>query len=235
MSLQLTLGVNLRDDATFSNFYLGDNAGLVEALKQLIAGTGEHFIYLWGAAGVGRSHLLQACCHAVSEQQQTAIYLPLSEAQPMTPDALQGLEAMDLICIDDIESVLGQDEWEEALMHFYNRARDSGARLIVSAASAPIHLLCQLADLQSRLSWGLAFQVHGLLDEQKILALQMRARHRGLALSREVGQYLLRRYPREMADLFNVLDRLDHASLVAQRRLTIPFIKNVLEHHVKTS
>lgn len=234
MSLQLTLGVNLRDDATFSNFYLGHNRELMLALRQLIAGTGERFVYLWGAVGVGRSHVLQACCHAVAEENQSTIYLPFREPQRITPDILQGLEMMSLVCIDDIEVVLGDPKWEEALMHFYNRARDSGTRFIVSATSTPTQLPCQLPDLQSRLAWGLVFQMKGLTDEQKVLALQMRASYRGLELSREVAQYLLRRYPRDMSVLFNVLNRLDHASLVAQRRLTIPFVKNVLERYAST-
>lgn len=228
MVRQLTLPVNLRDDATFTNFYPGDNTHLVKALKALLSGDGEQFIYLWGAPGVGRSHLLQACCHEFSDRQYSIVYLPL-RSEHLTPEVLQGMEHMRLVCLDDIDAVLGQPQWEETLLHFYNRARDNGVKLIVSGNDLPPQLPCELADLRSRLSWGLVFQVTGLSDEQKLLALQMHASHRGMHISREVGQFLLRHLPRNMTELFNVLNKLDHASLVAKKRLTIPFIKRVLE------
>lgn len=229
MARQLTLPINLRADATFANFYPGDNAQLIATLKELLAGDGEQFIYVWGMRGVGRSHLLQACCHEFSDQQYAIVYLPLGIGH-FTPEILQGMEDMSLVCLDDIDAVLGQKQWEEALLHFYNRARDNGVKLIVAGNNLPPQLPCELADLRSRLSWGLTFQVVALSDEQKLLALQMHARHRGMDLSREVGQFLLRHLPRNMAELFVVLNKLDHASLVAQKRLTIPFVKTVLEH-----
>jgi len=227
MIRQLTLPVNLRDDTTFANFYPGDNMQLVKALTELLSGDGEQFIYLWGAPGVGRSHLLQACCHECSEQQYSIIYLPL-RAEHLTPEILQGMEGMRLVCLDDIDAVLGQPDWEEALLHFYNRARDNGVKLVVAGNNLPPQLPCKLADLRSRLSWGLVFQVLGLSDEQKLLALQIHARYRGMYLSREVGQFLLRHLPRDMTELFEMLNKLDHASLVAKKRLTIPFVKSVL-------
>ena len=227
MSQQLTLPVNLRDDTTFTNFYPGDNTLLIKALNELITGNGEHFIYCWGQGGVGRSHLLQACCHALSDQQFSVVYLPLKITQ-LAPDILEGLENMSLVCLDDIDTVLGDKAWEEALLHFYNRARDNRVRLVVSANECPPQLPCDLADLRSRLSWGLVFQVMGLSDEQKLLALQMHARQRGLQLTGEVGRFLLRHYPRNMSALFKILNKLDHASLVAKHRLTIPFVKRVL-------
>ena len=114
-------------------------------------------------------------------------------------------------------------------MHFYNRARDNNTRLLVVANSLPTQLACRLPDLRSRLAWGLVFQVKGLNDAQKIAALQMHASNRGMTLPEEVGQYLLRHYPRDMSVLFNVLETLDTASLVEQRRITVPFVKQALQ------
>ena len=227
MTIQLTLPVKLRSDTTFTNFYPGDNGHLITVLHELIAGMGEHFIYLWGKAGVGRTHLLQACCHAHSDQPHTVIYLPLNTPH-LSPEILQGMETMHLVCLDDIDAVLGQRDWEEALLHFYNRARDNTVRLVVAGHHLPPQSPCQLADLRSRLSWGLTFQVKGLSDEQKLLALQMHATQRGLELSQEVGQFLLRHCSREMPLLFDVLNQLDEASLIEKHRLTIPFVKRVL-------
>ncbi len=225
---QLTLGVQIRDDATFANFYKGNNANLVSCLQDFIVGNGEQFIYLWSAAGMGCSHLLQACCHAAHDQGQQAMYIPLRHHAEISPQIFEGIEHTDLVCIDDIDAVFGLVNWEEALLHLYNRTRDNNTRLIVAGNNVPPQLDCQLADLRSRLSWGLVFQLVDLNDEQKIQALQMRAFQRGMQLSRDVSVFLLRHYPRNMAELFAVLDQLDEASLVAKRRLTIPFVKETL-------
>lgn len=232
MVMQLPLSLGLRDDATFANYYSTSNSNLLSCLAQFVSGQGEQFIYLWGQSGVGRSHLLQACCHANTDSQQTVMYLPLKETPDLDASVLQDIENIDLICIDDIDVKFGDQAWEEALLHFYNRARDQGTRLIVSSDQAPAFTRCVLADLRSRLSWGLTFEVCGLDDTQSLLALQMRAKNRGLELSDEVGHYLLTHYPRNMADLFSVLEKLDQASMIAKRRLTIPFVKEALAEFV---
>ena len=227
---QLPLQLSLRDDATFENFLCGKNTIVLEALHALLANRGEHFIYCWGALGVGRSHLLQACCHALASTSNQVVYLSLQNMPSLSPSVLENLEQLSLICIDDIDVVLGNTQWEEALFHFYNRVRDANSRLVVSASCAPRESNCQLMDLRSRLAWGLVFKIESLTDEEKIQALQMRAENRGLVLPKEVGQYLLRRFPRNMVNLFDVLEKLDQASLIAKRLLTIPFVKTVLSH-----
>jgi DnaA family protein len=230
MATQLPLRLTLRETATFDNFYPGDNLALINALNALIRDGSEHFIYLWGPTGVGRTHLLQACCHQIQKVQTAAtgvMYLSLKSAQ-LSAEILQDLENMQLVCIDDIDAVLGNYQWEEALLHFYNRARDQNMRLVIAGNELPSRTKGCLADLRSRLSWGLVFHVAGLSDEQKIKALQIHAHERGIELSDEVGHFLLRHYPREMSALFNLLDKLDQASLIEKRKLTVPFVKQVL-------
>jgi DnaA-homolog protein len=226
---QLTFALSLRDDATFSNFCEGDNAQLLSCLRGCIAGHGERIIYLWGESGVGRSHLLQACCHEI-EDQKSAVYLSFKENEDLAPAILDGLEYTDLVCLDDIDSILGDAQWEEALFHFYNRARDQKTRLLVVGDVAPTQLACQLPDLVSRLAWGLVFQVKALDDAQKITAIQLHAHNRGMTLSEEVGRYLLHHCPRSMSALFDVLAKLEKSSLVEQRRITVPFVKQILAH-----
>ncbi|MBB70934.1 MAG: DnaA regulatory inactivator Hda [Legionellales bacterium] len=229
MQQQLTLsGLRLQDAATFANFYPGDNPQVVGFLQQCMTSELEQFVYLWGTAGSGRSHLLQACCHAANEQGLGAMYLPLAEVKNLSEAILEGIESMALIAIDDIDVIAGLHNWEEALFHLYNRLREAQCRLIVAGDQAPAHLPIQLADLRSRLSWGVTFQVQVLSDADKMAALQMRAKVRGMSLPEDVGQFLLRRCPRDTNELFTILDKLDHASLEAQRRLTIPFVKEVL-------
>lgn len=228
MSLQLPLGLTLKDNATFDSFCVGSNEQVLLSLRHLLQRTQEKNIYLWGEQGVGRTHLLQACCHALDAVSRSAVYLPLSDYQQLSPDMLEGMEHMDLVCLDNVNAVIGQRLWEEALFHLYNRINEVGSCLLVAADVVPAQLPCLMPDLRSRLSHTLVLHVQPLNDEQKLAALQLRAKGRGLDLSDEVGQYLLRRYPRNMAVLFEALEKLDEASLVMQRRLTIPFVKSVL-------
>lgn len=227
LNSQLSLPLRLRDDASFSNFFVSDPAAiLVQQLQTTAIGTGEAFIYVWGACGVGRTHLLQAACHAAQASMLTAMYLPLAENLPT--EVLQGMEEINLVCIDDIEAIAGHPAWEEALFHFYNRARQAGTHLIVASLTAPLNLNINLPDLRSRLASGLSFHLVELSDAEKIAALQMRAELRGMSLSPEVGEFLLRHGDRNMAALIGYLDSLDEASLAAQRRLTVPFVKGIL-------
>ncbi|MDA5565051.1 DnaA regulatory inactivator Hda [Cobetia sp. MMG027] len=224
---QMALGVGVRDAATFDNYHF-TSTSLAEALKGQLADGGEPFVYLWGGEQSGRSHLLQAACHLAGQQGKRAFYLPLKEIGHFPPHMLEGLDEMDLVAIDDLESVIGRKRWEEALFHLYNRLRDSGRHLLVSASCAPRLLPVTLPDLASRLSWGVTFHLSGLDDAQRLEALKLRAKDHGLALPDEVARYILHRGPRSLPGLFAAMIELDNASLSAQRKLTIPFVKQTL-------
>lgn len=229
---QLSLGVNLNDDATFENFYAPTathNAMVLQGLRQQVDGSGEAFVYLWGSPGCGLTHLLQAACHQAQRLGLSVQYLPLRDLAGYAPDELfVGLESVDLVCLDCLPAVAGRPDWELAIFNLYNRLRDEGKRLLVAAEHGPRELALTLEDLRSRLQWGLTYQVHSLSDDDKQLALQLRARARGLELSDDVAQYIIQRLPRDTNELFWQLQRLDHASLAEQRKLTIPFVKKVL-------
>ncbi len=227
-SRQLPLGVGRRDNATFANFYPGPNATLVGWLKRQFDIEGEPFLYVWGAPGTGRTHLLQAACHAATARDRRALYLPLKELGHFPPLILEEIERLDLVAIDDLDRVVGRERWEEALFHAFNRLRDAGKQLVVAAESPPRQLPAVLPDLRSRLSWGMTFHVQGLDDSDRLAALQLRAKERGVELSDDVARYILHRGPRRLVDLFALLERLDVASLSAQRKLTIPFVKQAL-------
>lgn len=225
---QLTLPVRLPDDITFASFCPGVNQALVDYLKEFVLKPNCFCVYLWGQAGVGRSHLLQACCQQAHEQGLRAIYLPLAQLCELTPQFFADLESCALVCLDDLATIAGKQEWEEALFHFYNRLQAAQSSLLIAAHTLPSHTGIQLPDLLSRLASSMIFQVQKLSDQDKLLALQLRARARGLELSDEVGYFLLARFPRDLPALFTMLETLDKASLTAQRKLTIPFVKNVL-------
>jgi len=224
---QLPLSVGLRDDARFENFYAHGNELVCASLKAAASGNGEQFTYIWGNEGVGCTHLLQAVCHEADPVGRSAAYLPLDELKQMGGGILEGMEFLDLVCIDGIESVAGTKAWEEALFHFFNRIREQGNTLIIASTAAPRNLGINLPDLASRLSWGMVFQVQALNDEVKLAAIKAKASARGLKFSDEVARFLLHHASRNMNDLACLLDTLDRASLSAQRKITIPFVKEV--------
>lgn len=220
----------LRQGATFDSYVSAANQQLLDNIRRIVALSDEHFIFIWGAEGVGKTHLLQAACHVVTGNGQSSVYLPMQEAAQFAPEILEDLEQMSLVAIDDIDAVAGEQSWETALFNLYNRVRDSGtSSLIVSARQPLANLGLVLPDLLSRLSWGLVYQVQAMTDEEKLQALKQRADSRGFDLPDEVANYLLRHYQRQTAALFDLLERLDQRSLAEQRRLTIPFVKQVIE------
>ena len=229
---QLSLGVSLNDDATFENFYAPagtPNAQVVSALGQQIETAKEPFIFLWGATGSGLTHLLQGACHHAQTFQKSFQYFPLVDLAGYAPEELFfGLEELDLVVLDALEEVINRPEWELALFNLFNRLRDAGKLLVVAAVQGPQELPVNLPDLKSRLQWGARFHVQSLDDTQKQAALQFRAKARGLELSDDVAAFIIQRLPRDMNELFWQLNRLDHASLAEQRKLTIPFVKKIL-------
>ncbi|MES9898870.1 MAG: DnaA regulatory inactivator Hda [Sedimenticola sp.] len=228
MAKQLALGITLRKHADLETFVAGGNHQAVSDLTTCARGKGEPFVYLWGGEGVGKSHLLQAACQLADEEQRSAAYIPLQQASEFHPDILSGLDSLQLICLDDIQQVAGSADWEQAIFHLFNRLRDRDASLLVSATQSPSALPLRLPDLASRMNWGLCYQLQPLSDEEKQLALTSGAARRGLEMSNDTAAYILRHTPRDMESLQNLLDRLDHASLEAQRRLTTPFVRSFL-------
>lgn len=225
---QLPLPVQLRDEATLDNFLPSVGArALVGALRQQAAGTGEAIIYLYGAPGAGKSHLLQACCHLAGSG---SLYLPLGELADYSPEeVLHRIETLSLVCLDDVDSVLGRADWELALFNLFNGARQQGCALLVAGNAAPRALAVDLPDLRSRLGWGIVYHLAQATDEEKIAILQFRASRRGLSLSSEVCNFIVSRAARDMNALLDLLETLDNASLVEQRALSIPFVKGVLD------
>ncbi|MEQ9912670.1 DnaA inactivator Hda [Pectobacterium polaris] len=226
---QLSLPLYLPDDETFASFYPGENASLLAAVNNALYQEHGSYIYFWSREGGGRSHLLHAACAELSRQERAVGYVPLDKRAYFVPDVLEGMEQLALVCIDNIESIAGDEEWEMSVFNLYNRIQETGrARLLITGDRPPRQLSLRLPDLASRLDWGQIYKLQPLSDDEKGEALQLRARLRGFELPEDVSRFLLKRLDREMRTLFMTLDQLDHASITAQRKLTIPFVKEIL-------
>jgi DnaA family protein len=224
---QLILNFNLRDVARFENFIIDENQNLISDLRD----ESQSCIFFYGLSGAGKTHLLHSLCHEYSSSTKSVTYIPLSQYEDLSPQIFMGLENMSLVCIDDIQVIAGMPEWETELFHLYNRLRENKGRIVVSSAMPLKSLTINLADLRSRFSWGPVYQLKSLTDANKCLALQQHATTRGLELTDEVCDYLLSRYTRDVSSLFDMLETLDNAALVAKRKLSIPFVRKVLENN----
>ena len=227
---QLSLPLYLPDDETFASFWPGENPSLLAALQGALHQEHGSYLYFWSRQGGGRSHLLHAACAELSAQGEAVGYVPLDKRTWFVPEVLDGMEQLALVCIDNIECIAGDQPWEMAIFDLYNRILETGkTRLLITGDRPPRQLNLQLPDLASRLDWGQIYKLQPLSDEDKLQALQLRGRLRGFELPEDVGRFLLKRLDREMRTLFVTLDRLDRASITAQRKLTIPFVKEALD------
>jgi len=223
---QLVLPLRLADHAVFESYFVSGNEALVGTLVELAEGGDGHGCWLWGGLATGKTHLLQAVCERAGDR---SVYLPLGTLAEAGVGILEDLASRSPICIDDVDVVAGDAAWEAALFDLCNQVIDASGQLVVAANGSPRECGIELLDLASRLSRLPVFHVQGLDDEQRIGALQLRARHRGLELPGETARYLLKRSKRDMASLYRLLDKLDLEALRAQRRLTIPFVRDVLQ------
>jgi DnaA family protein len=222
---QLALPLQLQDHAVFESFWPAGNDTLVAYLTELSDTGNSAGCWIWGAAASGKSHLLQAVSDRTGDR---SVYLPLPRLQETGPEVLADLENRQFICLDDIDTVAGNTEWEHALFGLFNQVQDSGGVLVISAAATARECGFELKDLESRFTRLPPFHIQALADSDRVKALQLRAKLRGLDLPVDTANYLLTRRKRDMASLYSLLDKLDLEALKAQRRLTIPFVRTVL-------
>jgi DnaA family protein len=224
---QIPLSVRLPDRAVFASFLPARNAEALEHARRMASAEVSGLAWLAGPGGSGKTHLLQAICAAASEHMRAG-YLPLAEVAPLGVGVLEGMPQLECLCLDDIDRVAGSAEWERAIFGLLRELGDAGGRLVASAQAPPALMEWALADLGSRCAAGAVFQLRVLDESEQQAALQLRARLRGFELPVETSHWLQRRFPRDMRRLYELLDTLDEAALAAQRRLTIPFIREVL-------
>jgi DnaA-homolog protein len=224
---QLPLGVRLPDRAAFASYLPAGNAEALRHLQQVAAAGGAGLTWLCGAGGTGKTHLLQATCAAASARTRAG-YVPLAQVAALGVGVLEGLPQLECLCLDDVDRVAGQDAWEHGIFGLLRELEEQGGRLILSAQAPPALIGWRLPDLGSRCAAGAVLQLRPLSEDEQHSALKLRAQLRGVELPDETWHWLQRRFPRDMRTLYELLDTLDEAALAAQRRLTVPFIREVL-------
>ena len=228
MSMQVPLQFEFQTNLTFASFFPGNNAEIVNQLLAMAGAGTEQQIYIWGDKSIGKSHLLQACCQQAKAEGKDPFFLAFDSDNLPSPKILEGLENVDLVCFDDIQNIAGHTDWEHGLFAFYNSHRQNNHKLLLAADCPPKYLPYALPDLKTRMAWGLTLKIQPLQDEQIIEALSFKARYLGFDIPPKVGQFLLSHYVHDLPSLWLLLEKIDRATLAAQRKLTIPFLKQIL-------
>jgi DnaA family protein len=224
---QLPLALALADHARFETFVDGGNAAAVRHVRALADGA-PGIVWVSGPASSGKTHLLQAACRSAAQAGRRAMYVALLEEHAAEPAILSGLEGLDFLALDRVDLVARDAAWERQLFVLFDEVAARRCGLLLAARTPPAACGFELRDLASRAAGAVAYRLQPLAHGERLDALLVHARARGLELNRGAAEYLLDRVDRDMVGLGRWLERLDRASLVEQRRVTIPFIRALL-------
>lgn len=233
MFVQMPLKIGLRDEASFSTF-IAEQEALALALNSLQnslkKGSGSAY-YLHGVEGVGKTHLLQAACRFMTEQDSASVYLPMSDKSlPLIPDVLIGLEQTPLVCLDEFDHLIGDIKWEQALANLIIKSNVQGHVVILSGNLPISEWNIKSQELAKALMNVLPIMISPLQDKDEVIrALQRHSSKMGFDLPLEVGNFLVKNFSSDLQELLAVLKLLEQATLVEKRRLTLPFVKQVLQ------
>ena len=228
-SPQIPLQLEPRRPDRFEDFVTGPNESALAAVKHLSDEPGGS-LFLAGPEGSGKSHLLNALCHAAREDGLAAFYIALKRLPEEAAASLEGLQVLDLVCVDDLDSVAGNPVWENALFACFNEVRAAQGRLLVSSSLPLASLELGLPDLASRLAWGVRQQLRLPDDDGKLEILQQRARTLRIELPEDVQNYLLKHSKRDMSSLLLALERLKDAAFAGKRKITVPLAREILKN-----
>ena len=223
---QLTFPWNKDNKSSFDSFYASKlNKHLLSLLQN---NTFKDDLLIFGTKDSGKTYLLQALCNHFSNQGKSSFYLPMKQAKELSVDILESLENMELVCIDGIESIVGNKVWEIGLFNLINRSLNSKNRLIFTSSKNIDVMNFELKDLDSRLRKIQSHELYALADDEILSALKHIANLRSIELGSKEAQYLLTYANRNISDLVQILESLDQLSMEMKRKITIPLIKEVI-------
>ncbi len=213
----------------FDRFLPCGQSELVELLTHIAMGQSRHHVYVWGPPSSGKSHLLQAACKKASESGLQVAYVPLNHIAEFSPDMLHDLGTLDLVCVDALENLSTHVTWQQSLVWLYNELRDNHHSMLIAGRDAPHAVQLELDDLRSRLAWDQVFQLRQANDDVKKDIMRQHAADHAYDLPEDIIEFLMNRVDRDLSSLIDLLEKLDEASLAEKRKLTIPFIKSIIE------
>jgi DnaA family protein len=225
---QLPLALRFPPEQRFET-YLGAASGVIARLQAVAEGRLSEALYLQGGDGSGKTHLLLGACAAAEAFGRRPRYLSLARVSGHACEAFEGLEHADMVALDDLDAIGGVHEDEVALFNLHNRMRDAGVSLLYAAVTTSATLQLGLPDLRSRLAQCTLVPLRTLDDAGRAAVLRQRASSRGLAFDDAALDWVLTRCSRDLSDLSTMFDRIDQASLAAQRRITVPFLRQVVD------
>ncbi len=228
-SIQFPLQFEFQANKGFETFYSGCNKPIVTALKNLVVGSGDAHIFLYGGIGYGKSHLLQSCCQLASQHEINSFYYSFKPNTLPTLGMFEGLEQVKLVCFDNIDAIAGHLDLEQEFLNFLNQHLANNYRWVLSARQNPENIAIKLPDLKQYLNLGTLLKLADFANDDSVAALIYKASYMGITITPKVGNFLINHYASDLASLWVLLGQLDKATLSAQRKLTIPFLKQILE------
>ena len=221
---QIPINFSFISNRSFDNYVIGEDQFVIRTLKNLANATSPSLIFLNGNKSTGKSHL----CSALIELSQKSI-CQLNESNILEVE-LDKILAHDLLIIDDIDQIINNYEIEEKLFSVINDFILNKKNILVTSSEPLNKIKFELPDLSSRLKWDQVLIIPELTDNDKIKVLQKNSKERGWILSDNVCDYIMSHYKRDLFFLCNCVKSLDQASLALKKKITIPFIKNIMKY-----
>jgi DnaA family protein len=224
---QIALDIGLTAGPTVDNFFAGPNEAALTHLRLWIGDKARASsrspvpTYWWGPEGCGKTHLLKAAREGLREQGARVGWLGATDA----PAAFD--ERWAAVLLDDVH--LFTAEQQQSAFNWFVNAQTHHKPVLATGLWAPADLKLR-DDLRTRLGWGHIFSLQLLSETERRGVLRQAADARGVFLSDEVMDFMLKRFSRDLGSLMELLDLLDGYSLQTQRAVTIPLIKSMLEN-----
>jgi DnaA family protein len=218
---QQLLPIELNLEMLFDNWQQTQSTQPV--LNTLQKDTNTQIIYLFGAKGLGKTHLLQATVHQSLELDKKTIYLDLKK--DIDSEIWQQLETFDVICLDNIDNL--NTEQQVLLFNLYNKVVVNKLRLIVSAKVSPKNLNYNLVDLKTRLSLSLIFALAPYNDDDLKNILYAKVKEQKLLINDNIFNYLLNTFERDLSHLLIIIEKIKHYAIETKQKVSLPLVKKV--------
>ena len=227
---QLIFPFQINQKASFENFFCSpDNSELISRLSELVANKNPDELIINGAAGSGKSFLMQAICNELSASGKQFAFIPMNKAINMGVEIFQNLASLDAVCVDDLQLILSKGEWEIALFNLINECQQSNCSLILSlGGNQSLEDIALLPDLLSRIKRMEFMKLQAVQDESLNQALDFVSQQLDINLEKAELEFLLKHQTRDFSILVDNLISLDKQAASLKRKITIPLIKETL-------